>query len=982
MVKLLGKEVGLFSNPLKKELQDLQVVLNNREQQLKHSAVMIDSLQAALRPMMDFTSNLSAGGIQYHRYPYSLSEMYETFFLSDTLFTCANARTKAVFRNGYETAPVFVRKCPECLTEYQSKNEECDTCGTKTVEPDEKQRKNVNLLYEAFMTRVNSNGQNIQVIQEIEDTDLNAIDDMFMLTLFNYEFSGQYISSMTPVEILRADPRIMKMIADKTGRPGYDEKGMPVYACVVHRIGSPQTTEKCSQCGKANYIAKYVALNSYGGDKNIYYFDWEVIHESKFHPSLTYGMSNVHKVWRKVHALMAMDKFIQEYYEAQRMPRSAVIFDTNNIPDLKSQISDARDKHGRNSAEPVYLGVTRDKGAGPVATVVELMKPLDEMQYIEAREEMRRTIGAAFGVQPIFQGDMSASGGLNNEGLQITVTNQVIETDQQLHNRVLKKLVRNFGITDFTIRLKPHEEKDEMAEIQRDIARADHALRMQQLGFNVKYTPERDFEFQGQDDGESHKDVEEFFENQSQNMNEQNDAETKVPKQSTGDKKFAASYSGSPAAKSLSKSLYEIYNGAFKAHGDTPRGVGWKDAQAQTKRFDVFLDVIKGEKYPKILDVGCGTGHLRTYMQRKGMFPIYKGIDINHNYISKAVSKGIRAEVKDIDMVNENYDYIFSSGVHNTLGSSDPVNDMEKLFAKCNKALVMNMLKKSEGPALVARDKEKMLRYAKFLTPDAEMKEGYLDNDFTLILRKGYKPKETKQQMQEAEEVEDELTKELKKILGELKFHHGMSQDNMRMAVKKVAEKISNRLRGKADSDIRDIYKNAMDRAAQEMNMKIGFTQRDEHAIGLLKNDKIFVEAFDNVEKDVSKKLNIIIASAYKKPEEFTIDKIVKRMKNVSDESEGHLTNISRTETNHISNLARENSYAQVDTEGKLLYKFINPLDDRTTDVCKNIVKRTQEGVTLAQMKAIIAEESASHGFMAREFTPHYQCRSTFIKVN
>ena len=55
------------------------------------------------------------------------------------------------------------------------------------------------------------------------------------------------------------------------------------------------------------------------------------------------------------------------------------------------------------------------------------------------------------------------------------------------------KLVQKFGITDFTIKLKPHEEKDEMAEIQRDIARADYALRMQQLGFNVTLTPDGDF---------------------------------------------------------------------------------------------------------------------------------------------------------------------------------------------------------------------------------------------------------------------------------------------------------------------------------------------------------------------------------------------------------------------------------------------------------------------------------------------------------
>src|SRR3990167_936908 len=97
-MKLLGREVGLFSNPLTKELDELKVKFANSQTQLKHAAVIADSM----RPAMDFMQNLSSGGIQYQRYPYSLSEMYETVFLSDTLFTVINARNKAVFRNGYE----------------------------------------------------------------------------------------------------------------------------------------------------------------------------------------------------------------------------------------------------------------------------------------------------------------------------------------------------------------------------------------------------------------------------------------------------------------------------------------------------------------------------------------------------------------------------------------------------------------------------------------------------------------------------------------------------------------------------------------------------------------------------------------------------------------------------------------------------------------------------------------------------------------
>ena len=55
------------------------------------------------------------------------------------------------------------------------------------------------------------------------------------------------------------------------------------------------------------------------------------------------------------------------------------------------------------------------------------MDTLEEMQYITVRDEMRQRIASFYGVSNVFMMDTGKSGGLNNEGLQVLVTNRAVE---------------------------------------------------------------------------------------------------------------------------------------------------------------------------------------------------------------------------------------------------------------------------------------------------------------------------------------------------------------------------------------------------------------------------------------------------------------------------------------------------------------------------------------------------------------------------
>jgi len=73
-----------------------------------------------------------------------------------------------------------------------------------------------------------------------------------------------------------------------------------------------------------------------------------------------------------------------------------------------------------------------------------------------------------YGVEPIFQGDVSTGGGLNNEGLQVTVTNRAIEYGQGIYNNnFFPKILKAMGTEGWTLTLNPSEEQDEMAKLTR-----------------------------------------------------------------------------------------------------------------------------------------------------------------------------------------------------------------------------------------------------------------------------------------------------------------------------------------------------------------------------------------------------------------------------------------------------------------------------------------------------------------------------------
>jgi len=124
------------------------------------------------------------------------------------------------------------------------------------------------------------------------------------------------------------------------------------------------------------------------------------------------------------------------------------------------------------------------------------MDSLKEMDYISVKDDLRDRISAFYGVSKVFMADNTTSGGLNNEGMQILVTNRAVQMAQNVYNNyVFPYLTKQFGITDWVLKLPPSEEEDEIAGLRKREIEVNIAASIKNLGFEVDMDEDGQFTF-------------------------------------------------------------------------------------------------------------------------------------------------------------------------------------------------------------------------------------------------------------------------------------------------------------------------------------------------------------------------------------------------------------------------------------------------------------------------------------------------------
>lgn len=119
------------------------------------------------------------------------------------------------------------------------------------------------------------------------------------------------------------------------------------------------------------------------------------------------------------------------------------------------------------------------------------------------------------------------------------------------------------------------------------------------------------------------------------------------------------------------EALAKHYGELVKRHGDAPESAQYADRETQERRMAVLCE-IGVDKDSKVLDFGCGTGQLFSFLQRSiGYEGEYVGYDISPEAIELAQSAhpNGRFEVRNVleQPAEERFDYVLVSGVFNNL---------------------------------------------------------------------------------------------------------------------------------------------------------------------------------------------------------------------------------------------------------------------------------------------------------------------------
>ena len=406
------------------------------------------------------------------------------------LRTVISKLSQEIFRRGYYWEKKFQHQCTQCSEQFKHEVEQCTLCGGETRTPDVEQ-----LMYPKWLLeQQNSMEQDfMHVLQEIE-RDLEVVDDAFLICIKEYyvEPETSDIKFLRLKEVIRGDPIFMRIISDKRGVRGGRYK-----VCPLHRdqIAYPGQDDKCEVCGNNMQEAHYA--NMAGSGKTQYYLKGEVIHLSKYNPSKLYGRSPVNTMWRQAMTLTAMDNYMYTAYQKRRSPKGIISVTTDNLESMKSFWKSVDEKMERDPHYIPKVGIESATGRGGV-NWVKFMDTLEEMQYIAVRDELRNRIAAFYGVSSIFMIDSGKSGGLNNEGMQILVTNRAVEFGQKVYTQVLfPRLLEQMEVTDWKLTLYPNEEEDEITRLRRDEMEVNLAQRMQMLGYKPELMEEgeRDIRF-------------------------------------------------------------------------------------------------------------------------------------------------------------------------------------------------------------------------------------------------------------------------------------------------------------------------------------------------------------------------------------------------------------------------------------------------------------------------------------------------------
>jgi len=479
--------------------------LFNRNKRLESIEKRIDEIQkrggdALLDIPLPFNSYVQMVGQNEKTplYRWSYRWLMDMYYGSDLLRTIVKTITDEAFKNGLDIKENFVSKCTNvnCQYEMYEDKDRCPICGALTRPPSYEDKRTA----ENFIRKHNRFDESFVETMRIADNDLNVFDNAFILLAkrYMYDEDGKIVGAQIE-DVVRLSPDKMKLIISNYGM-GRDDNGRYAYFCPEHReklvVKAYAGEYRCDECGKELIPCWYASSSSGSSGAStvgqlIYYGQNEVYHLKRWTNTEGYGTSPLYSVWRKVLTLIKMDDMTMEAYSLERSPRTLLI-----LRGKREAIRQAwewvmqKARENPNFPFPLVIEGTDEHVKRVVEKVDFDLKP-QEMQMLDMIEKFRQYVGLVYGVSPIFSEGASGQG-LQNEGLQITVTNRTIAETQRVWNDFLRWLGRQINVLDYTIELHRNEIQEDLTKLDIERQRIQNAKLMTSMGYETEMYLEED----------------------------------------------------------------------------------------------------------------------------------------------------------------------------------------------------------------------------------------------------------------------------------------------------------------------------------------------------------------------------------------------------------------------------------------------------------------------------------------------------------
>lgn len=184
-----------------------------------------------------------------------------------------------------------------------------------------------------------------------------------------------------------------------------------------------------------------------------------------------------------------------------------------------------------------------------------------------------------------------------------------------------------------------------------------------------------------------------------------------------------------------------FYNASIEKYKQTAKGLHWASKNRQIQRFKIFKTLLE-DKLSKatIVDAGCGFGDLYHYLDSQKSLPLeYIGLD-SHQKMVNIARVSTQQKILHLDVLTATLpeaDYYLCSGALNILEPFETLLFIKQMLRHARKGIVFNILKGENSSATYNKSTpNEMKEILSFFEGDIEIIEEYLDDDFTVFMKK------------------------------------------------------------------------------------------------------------------------------------------------------------------------------------------------------------------------------------------------------